>query len=235
MRPAILSLAILLVACGDKAPDPEPVEPEPVPVAEPEPEREPLPVVEPEMTDCVDLTFDEGAEGSYALPAEGEEGHDTHVKHHFEMPEGKDALVLDLTADEAWTFEVAAGVGACPHHGVTHGTVEGSGAIHLYVPANKLGDDVEAFPAGEKWYVHLDHKSEHEAGTEAKFTMAGKVCTAVVPEAAAGRPQIENRPKVLEKVGNAPGPKGGGKPAAKTGGKASGGSKTVHKDATKGK
>jgi hypothetical protein len=214
VRPAILTLSlVLLAACAQEAP--VPVEPTPAP--EPAPEPEPEPVVldhgaAPALGDCVDLTFTEGAEGEYAIPAaeaeaaegeaaeEGHEGHDhaahehgeekgaghgTHVKHHFEMPEGKDALVIDVTSDPAWTFEVAAGVGHCPHHGVKHGAVEGAENISVYVPASVLGEDATSFVAGETWYVHLANVSEHEAGTAAAFTMAAKACVATKVEAAA--------------------------------------------------
>ncbi len=215
MRPVILSAAlVLLAACGEEAPAPAPVEPAPEPVAEPEPE----PVVldhgaAPALGDCVDITFTEGAEGEYAIPAaeekaegeaeaeEGHEGHDhdhaahaeekaggghgSHVKHHFEMPEGKDALVIDVTSDPAWTFEVAAGVGHCPHHGTKHAAIEGAENINVYVPATVLGEDATSFVAGETWYVHLANTSEHEAGTSAKFTMAAKACVAQAVEAAA--------------------------------------------------
>ncbi len=208
MRPVVLSLAlVMLAACTQEAPPP--VEPPPAP--EPAPEPEPVkaePVPEPAMGDCVDLTFTEGAEGTYALAAaeehdhegEGHEGHDhgeaeksahgSHVKHHFEMPEGKDSLVLDVTAPDGWTFEVAAGVGHCPHHGTKHGAVEGSGTMHLYVPASAVGEEVANFTAGETWYVHLANKEAPADATEAALTFAGKACVAQTVDAEA-QPEVK--------------------------------------------
>jgi hypothetical protein len=193
MRPAILSLSlVLLAACGGEAPAPaEPVaEPAgPPPAAEPEPE----PVVEPAVVDCVDVTLSQGAEVQFgAAPAEGGEHdeaghahHDGHVRNHFEMPEGKDALVVDVTwPDHAWTLEVTTGTGGCPHSGKTYATAEGIGSAHLYVPASALGDDVATFEAGSGWFVHLANKGEAAAEPVA-VNMVAKACVAEKAEAEA--------------------------------------------------
>ena len=197
MRPAILTLSlVLLAACAQEAPVPA----EPAPAPEPAPEPEPVkaePVVEPAMADCVDLTFSQGAEASFGTPAaegEGEEheaGHEghvhngSHVKHHFEMPEGKDSLVVDVTwPAETWTLDVTAGTGGCPHSGKTYASAEGAGSAHLYVPASALGDDVTSFEAGSGWFVHLANKGE-AAAEAVTVTFAAKACVATKVEAAA--------------------------------------------------
>jgi len=192
MRPVILSAALLLLAaCGEEAPAPAPVEPAPEPVVEPEPAAEP--VAEPIMGDCVDLTFTEGAEVAFGTPAAegeqhepGQEGHvhnESHVKHHFEMPEGKDALVVDVTwPAETWTLDVTAGTGGCPHSGKTYASIEGAGSAHLYVPVAALGDEVSSFEAGSSWFVHLATKGE-AAAEPVTVTFAAKVCVAQKVEA----------------------------------------------------
>jgi len=198
MRPAILSAALLLLAaCGEEAPAPAPVEPAPEPVVDPEPVNAD-PVVEPIMGDCVDLTFTEGSEVAFGTPAvedeqhePGQEGHvhnDSHVKHHFEMPEGKDALVVDVTwPAETWTLEVTAGTGSCPHSGKTHASIEGAGSAHLYVPVAALGDEVSSFEAGSSWFVHLATKGE-PAAEPVNVTFAAKACVAQKVEAAEEAP-----------------------------------------------
>lgn len=197
MRPAILTLSlVLLAACGEEAPAPAPVEPAPAPAPTPEPEpAKAEPVVEPVMSDCAELTFTEGASGSYTIT----EGGDDHVKHHFEMPEGKDALVVDVTwPDEAWTFDVAAGVGVCPHHGKTYGTVEGTGSAHLYVPASAVAEDATSFPMSESWYVHLGAKGEQAVDASVAFTLAAKACVAAKVEAEAAPAPAKAQPPVIK-------------------------------------
>jgi hypothetical protein len=210
MRPAILSLSlVLLAACAQEAPAPAPVEPAPAPAPEPEPVKAD-PVVEPAMADCVDLTFAEGAEVSYgaAAAAEGEaeeqepghEGHvhtSSHVKHHFEMPEGKDALVVDVTwPAETWTLDVTTGTGGCPHSGKTYASAEGAGAAHLYVPASALGDDVTSFEAGSGWFVHLASKGD-AAAEPVTVSFAAKACVAQKVEAEAAAP-VKALPPVVK-------------------------------------
>jgi hypothetical protein len=198
MRPVILSAAlVLLAACAGEAP--APVEPAPAP--EPAPEPEPVkaePVAEPAMGDCVDLTFTEGAEASFGSPAaehdEHEPGHEghvhngSHVKHHFEMPEGKDALVVDVTwPAETWTLDVTAGTGGCPHSGKTYASVEGAGTAHLYVPASALGEEATSFEAGSGWFVHLAHKGE-AAAEPVTVNFAAKACVVQKVEAEVNTP-----------------------------------------------
>jgi hypothetical protein len=187
MRPAILSMSLfLLAACGEEAPAPA-TEPAPADQpAGPPPAPEPEPVVEPAMVDCVDLSFAEGAEAQFGAPVEEgeehahEEGahvhHGGHVKHHFEMPEGKDALVVDVTwPNHAWNLEVTTGLGGCPHSGTTYATVAGLGSAHLYVPASALGEDVATFEAGSGWFVHLANKGS-EAAEPVAVSFAAKAC-----------------------------------------------------------
>ncbi len=234
MRLSILSLALVLIACGEEAPAPAPVEPAPpapAPVVEPEPVAA-APVIEPAMADCVDVTFAEGAEAAYGAPAAegeveehepGQEGHvhtSSHVKHHFEMPEGKDALVVDVTwPAETWTLDVTAGTGGCPHSGKTYASTEGAGSAHLYVPVSALGDEVTSFEAGSGWFVHLANKGESAEPVTVAF--AAKACVAVKVEAEAAAapapskvaaPVIKPGPKTIERA-----PKAAGMKPVKTG------------------
>jgi hypothetical protein len=180
MRPAILPLVLLLSACTQEpaapAPAPEPA-PEPPAAMEPAPEED-----VPSFERCESITFTEGAQGEYAIT----EGGDDHVKHHFEMPEGIDTLVVDVTwPDAEWSFEIAAGVGHCPHHGTTHMTVQGGpGHGHILLPVAKVSEELETFTAGETWYVHLASKGEREVGAKATFAMDGKACVSFPDEAA---------------------------------------------------
>jgi hypothetical protein len=181
---ALLLAPLLAFACTKPEPPPPPP---PAPVPEPV-KVEPAP--EPAVADCVDLTFTDGNQGTYTV-AEGE----SHVKHHFAVPEGKDALVLTVTwPDPAWTFEVTAGVGECPHAGTTHAKSEGKGSARLFLPATQLGPETKTFTPAEVWFLHLGAKGEPApaVGATQAYTMAGQACKIVVPPAPedplAGRP-----------------------------------------------
>jgi hypothetical protein len=139
---------------------------------------------EPAVADCVDLTFTDGNTGTYTVV----EGGESHEKHHFNMPEGKDALVLKVTwPDDTWTMDVAAGQGGCPHSGTTRATVTATKDARLFIPATQISE-TGPFTAGEVWFLHLGATGTHAAGEAEPYTMAGQACTIVKPEAAPAVP-----------------------------------------------
>ena len=129
--------------------------------------------------DCVDLTFEQGATGTYTRASES----DDHVKHHFSMPADKDILLVEASwADQAWAFEVALGTGHCPHSGHSLLTQEGTGEVELRLEAAQAGEGLAAFTADEQWFVHLGVSNEQADGATAEYTLAAQACSSTAPQ-----------------------------------------------------
>jgi hypothetical protein len=176
MRAVLALLPLFAFDCT--TPPAPPAPPVPPPLAEPTPVKaEPTP--EPAIADCMDLAFADGNAGTYTVVQGGE----SHVKHHFIMPEGKDALVMTATwSDPTWEMDMAAGIGGCPHAGTTHATVAATGSARIFLPSTQLSAETATFTAGETWFLHLGAKGDHPTGANVTYTMTGQACTIVKPK-----------------------------------------------------
>ncbi|MCK4717061.1 MAG: hypothetical protein KAT70_00215 [Thermoplasmata archaeon] len=130
----------------------------------------------------IPIVFTDGSGGTMPIPVAGANVLETHVKHHFEMPENMTKVTVTFTWDPTWELELSIGTGDCPHSGE-----ELASEISSAGEATITFEDENGLTTGA-WFAHLgDTNPGSHRGESCDYQVVGELCSCTgEPEGSGG-------------------------------------------------